>query len=710
MATRRVLFGLIALTLSSGSGLAQQIQAPVGSRLVLTGTVVAGKTATGSVIDPSGRTLAGVVVAVGGGESKSDDNGLFEIPVPDAAGSAVEVSLTDAGGGRVEQSLPVITAPPNTLVVPRIDRAPQYTLAGDIVSVLGAGFSGIAGENDVRLGGSAVPALAASGAELVLAPPVTSSLGEQELTVETAEGTSEPVLTQVVLLTLSSDDTQLATGQRGTASVEIQGTDDEVTLTITNQDPSVIALETGMTAVVSTSGGEANSAQLSFVALRPGGFLISVALEEREVYVPEDGWVPLLQADTSSERQLCEPAPEGGVANAEESGGEVLCQDIDDAVAELDQMDHPSANAIRARAQQAADRRAQVREGHLALAQLRRRVELARTVEQIRAALDAAAAAKGPCPKVEAMENEIKAAEQRSEETAQKIADAYARKGSTPVEGMAPWQVNAVTLRETYWDNFMLTPAFREGFIECAGQMVIGAAGPMGRARLSAETYIDVLRDELLKGLSWEQAAQKAIAEQIAATEKAAGPLGGSKGVVKDALGKLAACQRKQYEKSLRAWITEERVFSGLSSAQIDEVMRIFFTGPTAEEQGAVDARRSALAAVDLEISTLEKQLAKEVAELIEKLVAVLTECVQATGAEVRRLFLYQAVLSEYARYIDDHEVFKERLRIPDVPSPFETFCERLAGLVANPPLEGATAAERKFLRAVQIAFCGEEE
>jgi hypothetical protein len=280
--------------------------------------------------------------------------------------------------------------------------------------------------------------------------------------------------------------------------------------------------------------------------------------------------------------------------------GEVLCDALDDAIDRLNGMDHPSRAAVDERARRAQEALREVRRINGALHDLASQLSGMTGLQAVRELLGRATeATKRRCPKWSEVEAALRAAEEVELGISRRIAAAEERKKAVRAEGIEAWRLRALLDRSTFWENFQLSKAFADGFKACQGQMVM--APNAGRARLSAEVFLDVLRDRLLQGQSWADARTGAIEQQVAAIakqEKEAGrDLGNARQVIAEALRKLADCMEKEYRRSLRAWIAGDEALAGLTPAQMDVVMRISFEGATAEERRVLEQEGTGRAA-----------------------------------------------------------------------------------------------------------------
>lgn len=247
---------------------------PGGSRVVLTGTVVAGEPASGTAVTPDGVRLTGVVVDVGGEEHTTDDEGRVTFTPPSDADTVV-ARFPDAEG----------TEPTRTQVVPRpedldpsappdVAESPRYVVPGDRVVLTGGPFDGEAGGTTVTAGEDELPVLASSPTEVVTGTDPSSSLGETEVVVRTETGDSAPVTITFLRLGLEASSRHLIRGQKATARLWVEGTKDELCIRVTNETPEIISFKQGQELWVETRGGNDNSVKLRFTGVSPGDFAL----------------------------------------------------------------------------------------------------------------------------------------------------------------------------------------------------------------------------------------------------------------------------------------------------------------------------------------------------------------------------------------------------------------------------------------------------
>ena len=252
---------------------------PAGSRLLLTGTVVADREATATVVDPNGQTLEGVVVEIDGEPHVSDRNGRVVFTAM-AAGTTLTAILPHLHGGSPVQASVTESVANVATQAPVIESAPTYATPGEPVTVTGSGFDGVAAGNTVEIGGQPADVLAASPNELIVTTPQPETYGHQPVTVATENGVSQPADMSVIGISLESVDTNLRRGQKGKARIVVTGADSRVPIRIRNLAPQVVSLRGGETQDVRTSGGRDNGAKIQFTAQNPGTFQIHAEVAE----------------------------------------------------------------------------------------------------------------------------------------------------------------------------------------------------------------------------------------------------------------------------------------------------------------------------------------------------------------------------------------------------------------------------------------------
>ncbi len=331
----RTTFAFVLPFLTALSSLAASAQdAPVGSRLVVTGRLLAGAPAVGSVLGPDGETLAGVAVEVGGRVVLSDGAGHFVFsPESRSIGESVELRLNGAAGRGLggSQSLAVVSGPlraesePMGSMRPQLTQVPAHPVQGRTMTLSGSGFLDVGDpvvETRVQIGSLDVPIRAATSAELVVSLPVQTPLGRQPLVVTGLGGHTAPVEVEVVRLDLSADQTELLRGQSSRVEIRVEGTTDSLPLRITNLTPRVITLEGEANSILVTSGGRENRASVTFRARRKGVW--SVSAEPADDRKSVDDKV----VDLAISPSLAEPPRTTSVERRFEDTGDVLVSGV----------------------------------------------------------------------------------------------------------------------------------------------------------------------------------------------------------------------------------------------------------------------------------------------------------------------------------------------------------------------------------------------
>ena len=291
--------GLLLLPLA---GVARGRQAPaiaapgvVHPTIVLPPVLVAGKPATLAVLDAQGRPAANVQVSLGGGVTLTTDaTGRAALTAPDAQG-VLRAALAD---GSAATTATVIAAPAEERAGLSIELAPRILLLRDRFTIRGAGFSGIADENQVFLAGQSAAVLAASPVALVALPNPGTALGETKLVVTAAGLSATAAPMSAISLELAADKAKGAPGEVGEIHLVVRGTDRPVDFELRAEPAGRIELARGDSSRGRTSGGEANLAMIPFTFRQPGEFFLEVRP------VPE----PLGLPDTEAARRELEEA------------------------------------------------------------------------------------------------------------------------------------------------------------------------------------------------------------------------------------------------------------------------------------------------------------------------------------------------------------------------------------------------------------------
>ena len=264
-------YGPVAVSLNPGTP-------PEGSRIVLTGQVVADQPAMVTALLPGGAVLSGVVLDVNGQRLTTDENGRAGFLVP-AGVAALTVGFGLVSGGGPLAVSKVIPAGPPSAGAPQITAVAPYATPASEVAIQGSAFAPAPGQTTVHLGEREIPVLAVSPVEVIASIPPDAPLGDAgPIVVTTPSGKSNRARIRVLALRLRSNSTSLLRGQRGKAQVIVEGVTDRVAVRIRNLSPQTIRLKGGDSQVKTSSGGRENAIPLDFQSVSSGSFQIEAAL------------------------------------------------------------------------------------------------------------------------------------------------------------------------------------------------------------------------------------------------------------------------------------------------------------------------------------------------------------------------------------------------------------------------------------------------
>lgn len=268
-----VLLSVAAVSLAQKGGKASSKQHQ-GKTILLPTQMIAGQPATLAVLDAQGRLAPNVAVEFsGGGRVTTDSTGRATFTAP-----APGVLLAHFPGLKENAHavvLPAADAGPQELRVTAYARIASVT---DRFEISGNGFNGDVAANRVSLGGKAALVVAASPLALTVIPAPDLEDGPSQFTVESGGHTTGPFSLEMVSLELSSDKTRMAANESGVLTVRVRGSSERVTVEVRNLSPNLVALASGVTQQLTTSGGANNIAQVKLHSLRPGDFSISARL------------------------------------------------------------------------------------------------------------------------------------------------------------------------------------------------------------------------------------------------------------------------------------------------------------------------------------------------------------------------------------------------------------------------------------------------
>ena len=242
--------------------------------IVLPPRLMAGHPATLGVLGVDGKLAAGVPVELGNGlRVTTDRNGraLFTVPV---SGDYV---LAKASGA----SAAALIDPASGASEPKSVSLPPVVSVRDRFWICGAGLSGDADANSVRINGKAAVVLAASPVCVVVLAELNSGTGPASILVQ-APGVQWTAATTLVSLEFAPPRPALQPGQKGQIAVRVDGTSQKLRLVVEDGSPGVLRFEggdaRGDARRLTTSGGPTNSVEIKVQAITSGDYSLRARL------------------------------------------------------------------------------------------------------------------------------------------------------------------------------------------------------------------------------------------------------------------------------------------------------------------------------------------------------------------------------------------------------------------------------------------------
>jgi hypothetical protein len=242
--------------------------------IVLPPRLMAGHPATLGVLGVDGKLAAGVQVDLGNGlRVTTDRNGraLFTVPVSD------DYLLTKAAGA----SAAALIDPASGASEPKSVSLPSVVSVHDRFWICGAGLSGDADANSVRINGKAAVVLAASPVCVVVLAELNSETGPASILVQ-APGVQWTAATTLVSLEFGPPRPALQPGQKGQIAVRVDGTSQKLRLVVEDRNPGVLRFEggdaRGDARRLTTSGGPTNIAEIKVQAITSGDYSLRARL------------------------------------------------------------------------------------------------------------------------------------------------------------------------------------------------------------------------------------------------------------------------------------------------------------------------------------------------------------------------------------------------------------------------------------------------
>ncbi|HEV3483656.1 MAG TPA: hypothetical protein VGR97_15165 [Candidatus Acidoferrales bacterium] len=242
--------------------------------IVLPPRLMAGHPATLGVLGVDGKLAAGVQVDLGNGQRVTTDrNGraLFTVPVSGdylfaKASGASAAALIDPASGASE---------------PKSVSLPPVVSVRDRFWICGAGLSGDADANSVRINGKPAVVLAASPVCVVVLAELDTGTGPASILVQ-APGVQWTAATTLVSLEFAPPKPALQPGQKGQIAIRVDGTSQKLRLVVEDRNPGVLRFEggdeRGDARRVTTSGGPTNIAEIKVQAITSGDYSLRARL------------------------------------------------------------------------------------------------------------------------------------------------------------------------------------------------------------------------------------------------------------------------------------------------------------------------------------------------------------------------------------------------------------------------------------------------
>jgi hypothetical protein len=199
--------------------------------LLLPKRIVAGETATLSVLDVNGRLTPGVTVNFSSGEhvvTNTTGRALFVAP------SKPGVVYATIGSRSARVYTTILTKAEVSSSSLQVSAAPEFASLSDRFELAGSGFCGDADANSVRVGGKAALVLASSRAAVIALPPADLAPGRANIETSCGKRSAPPFSIIFVDLSLDADSSPLGPGEHRTLTVGVRGTAAKVPLEARN--------------------------------------------------------------------------------------------------------------------------------------------------------------------------------------------------------------------------------------------------------------------------------------------------------------------------------------------------------------------------------------------------------------------------------------------------------------------------------------------
>ncbi|HKV04988.1 MAG TPA: hypothetical protein VJO53_07765 [Candidatus Acidoferrales bacterium] len=226
--------------------------------------LMASHPATLAVLGVEGKLASGVAVHLGDRQTvTTDGTGRASFAVP-ATGSYLVATASGA-------SVAALVDPAVGLSEPQAVTLPPVVSVRDRFWICGAGLSGEADANIVKINGETALVLAASLECIVVLPGTKAAPGPASISVE-APGVKWSATTTIVSLEFEAPNPLLKPGQKGRLGIRVRGSSDKMRIVVRNETPGVLRFLGSDTLEVVSGGGPENLAGISVQAVTSGNF------------------------------------------------------------------------------------------------------------------------------------------------------------------------------------------------------------------------------------------------------------------------------------------------------------------------------------------------------------------------------------------------------------------------------------------------------
>lgn len=247
--------------------------------LLVPDRAVAGQYVTAAAVNESNVGESYVELAFNGAALTTANDGTVHYMVPEDSAPGPTMVVTLPGNPLDAPKSMEVLQPlmvPATQQVPRIDKANPMVAAGEVLTIDGHSFDGVGDNNRVIVDGAGdAKVLAASPVQLKVELPHGIAAGRHSISISTAGLRSNPIFVDVVSVridTLGKDDLKRI-------KVCVLGTQNKVTLKLTNRSPEVVKLAKGDEQFVTTAGGTDNCAMVTAQRVGKGAVNINARVE-----------------------------------------------------------------------------------------------------------------------------------------------------------------------------------------------------------------------------------------------------------------------------------------------------------------------------------------------------------------------------------------------------------------------------------------------